>query len=248
MMSSTVTANVPAVLSRVLDVVVRPATYLAVAYLLLAFPLGLAYVVFVSVGLSLGVGLTVVLVGVPVFVITVLGALAAGRLEAALARYLLDLDVSQRALPRDGSLRERAWRVLADRGTWKTVAYLPTKLAFGIAGFVVSTSVLSIGVSMLLVPLHYTKPGLYVGLVTDRPVELHPTLYVAWNNLLVGVEAVWTLDAWRIDALGDALVVAVAGALVVLVGLHVLYALGRLARWYTAFMLDGAYAPLANER
>lgn len=246
-MSSTVTANVPSALSRFLDVVARPATYLAISYLLLAVPLGLAYVVFVSVGLGLGVGLAVVLVGVPILAITVVGALAAGRLEAALARYLLGVDVSQRALPRDGALRERVWRVLADRGTWKTIAYLPTKLAFGVAGLVVSTSVLATGVSMLLVPLYYTEPGLYVGLVTDRPVELHPTLYVAWNNLLVGVEAVWTLDAWRVDAFGDALVVAAAGALVVLLGLHALYALGRLARWYTAFMLDGAYAPLASE-
>lgn len=246
-MSSTVTETAPSALRRSLDVAVRPATYLAISYLLLAFPLGLAYVVFVSVGLGLGVGLAVLLVGVPILAITVLGALAAGQLEAVLARYLLDADVSQRPLPRDGRLRDRVWRVLADRGTWKTVAYLPTKLAFGVAGLVVSTSVLATGVSMLLVPLYYTEPGLYVGLVTDRPVELHPTLYVAWNNLLVGVEAVWTLDAWRVDALGDALVVAAAGALVILLGLHVLSAFGRLARWYTAFMLDGAYAPLANE-
>jgi len=246
-MPSTVTANVRSALRGALDVVVRPGTYLAITYLLLAFPLGIAYTVFVSVGLGLGVGFAVVLVGVPVFAITVVGALAVGRLEAVLARYLLDVRVSQRPLPRDGSLRERAWRVLADRGTWKTVAYLPTKLAFGVAGVVVSASVLATGVSMLLVPLYYTEPGLYVGLVTDRPVELHPSLYVAWNNLLVGIEAVWTLDAWRVDALGDALVVAAAGALVVLLALHVLSALGRLARWYAAFMLDGAYAPLASE-
>jgi|AntRauTorcE11898_2_1112593.scaffolds.fasta_scaffold08763_2 hypothetical protein len=247
-MSSTVTEAVSSAPRRFLDVVVRPATYLSVSYLLLAFPLGVAYVVFVSVGFGLGVGLAVVLVGVPILALTILGALAAGRAEAVLARYLLDVDVDQRPLPRDGRLRERVWRVLADAGTWKTVAYLPSKLAFGIAGVVVSTSVLATGASMLLVPLYYTEPGLYVGLVTNRPVELHPTLYVAWNNLLVGVEAVWTLDAWRVDTFGDAIVVAAAGALLLVVGLHVLSALGRLARWYTAFMLDGAYAPLASER
>ena len=245
-MSSTVTDAAPTAFRRFLDVVVRPATYRSVSYLLLAFPLGIAYVVFVSVGLGLGVGLAIVLVGVPIFALTVLGALAAGRAEAALARYLLDLEVDQRPLPREGRLRDRVWRVLADRGTWKTVLYLPTKLAFGVAGVVVSTSVLATGVSMLLVPLYYTEPGLYVGLVTNRPVELHPTLYVAWSELLVGFEAVWTLEAWRVGTFGEALVVAAAGALLLLLGLHVLYALGRLARWYTAFMLDGAYAPLAS--
>jgi len=244
-MSSTVTATAATAVRRSLDVVVRPETYLAIAYLVLAFPLGLAYVLFVSLGLGLGVGLTVVLVGVPILGVTVLGSLAAARVEATLAAYLLDVDVTQRPLPREASLRDGVRRVVVDRGTWKTVAFLPTKLAFGVAALVVATGVLATGASMLLVPLHYAEPGLYVGLVTDRPVELHPSLYVAWNTLLVGFEAVWTLEAWRVDTASDAAVAAGVGALTCLLGLHVFAALGRAAGWYAEVMLDGAYAPLA---
>jgi hypothetical protein len=224
-----------------LDVPFRPQTYLNLCYLLLAFPLGLAYVVFVSVGVGLGVGLAVLVVGVPLLAVTVVAALAAGTLERALARFLLDVDVRGQSVPTRASWRARAKTLATDRGTWKTLVYLPSKLAFGTVALVLSTSVLSTGVSLLLVPLYYDEPGLYVGLVTDRPVELHPTLYVAWSELLVGFEAVWTLDAWRVDTLGDALVVALAGALVLLLGLHALNALARVARWYTAFMLDDAY-------
>ncbi|MFC6953918.1 sensor domain-containing protein [Halorubellus litoreus] len=246
-MSSTRSSSLAARLRAFVDVPVRSQTYLNLCYLCLAFPLGVAYLVFVSVGLVLGVGLTVVLVGVPIFLLTVVGALVAGSVERVLARHLLDLDVGSRALPADGSLRERTVAVLTDTSTWKTVLYLPSKLAFGTLGVVLATSVLATGVSMLLVPLYYREPGLYVGVVTDRPVELHPSLYVAWNKLLVGFEAVWTLDAWRVRTFGDALFVAVAGALLLVLGLHALNLLARGARWYTAFMLDDAYAPLAGE-
>ncbi|WP_323675416.1 sensor domain-containing protein [Halorubellus sp. PRR65] len=245
-MSSTRSPSVAARLRAFLGVPVRARTYLNLCYLCLAFPLGIAYLVFVTVGLSLGVGLAVVVVGVPIFLLTVVGALVAGSVERVLARYLLDLDLGSRALPADGPLRDRLVAVLTDASTWKTVVYLPSKLAFGTLGFALATTVLTTGVSMLLVPLYHREPGLYVGVVTDRPVELHPSLYVAWNKLLVGFEAVWTLGAWRVRTLGDALVVAVAGALLVLLGLHALNLLARGLKWYTAVMLDDAYAPLAG--
>ena len=247
-MSATRSSSLTARLRAFVGVPVRAQTYLNLCYLCLAFPLGIAYLVFVTLGLGLGVGLAILLVGVPIFVLTVVAALVAGSIERVLARYLLDVDLGSRALPADGSLRERTVTVLTDVSTWKTVVYLPSKLAFGTLGFVLATSVLATGVSMLLVPLYYQEPGLYVGVVTDRPVELHPSLYVAWNKLLVGFEAVWTLDAWRVQTLGDAVVVAVGGAVLLVLGLHALNLLARGARWYTAFMLDDAYAPLAGER
>ena len=247
-MSATRSSSLAARLRAFVGVPVRAQTYLNLCYLCLSFPLGIAYLVFVTLGLGLGVGLAVLLVGIPIFVLTVAAALVAGSIERVLARYLLDLDLGSRALPADGSLRERTVTVLTDVSTWKTVVYLPSKLAFGTLGFVLATTVLATGVSMLLVPLYYQEPGLYVGVVTDRPVELHPSLYVAWNKLLVGFEAVWTLDAWRVQTLGDAVVVAVAGALLLVLGLHALNLLARGARWYTKVMLDDAYAPLAGDR
>ncbi|WP_227133435.1 sensor domain-containing protein [Halorubellus salinus] len=247
-MSATRSSSLTAHLRAFLGVPVRAQTYLNLCYLCLAFPLGIAYLVFVAVGLSLGVALAVLLVGVPIFLLTVVGALVAGSIERVLARSLLDIDLGSRALPADASLRERTVAVLTDVSTWKTVVYLPSKLAFGTLAFVLATSVLTTGVSMLLVPLYYQEPGLYVGVVTDRPVELHPSLYVAWNKLLVGFEAVWTLDAWRVRTFGDAVFVAAAGALLIVLGLHALNLLARGARWYTAFMLDDGYAPLAGDR
>lgn len=240
-MARTARATVRDRLGAFFGVPFRSQTYLNVLYLSLAFPLGLAYVIFLSIGLGLGVGLAVVVVGIPLLVLVVAVSLGLATFERALASVLLDLDVDGKTLPADASLRDRATALATDLGTLKTLVYLPTKLAFGIASFVVVTTVLTTGVSMLLVPLYYDQPGLYVGIVTDRPVELHPTLYLAWNKLLVGFEAVWTIDAWRVSTLAEALVVAVVGGVLVLGALHLLNVLAAVSKRYTAFMLGDSY-------
>jgi len=55
------------------DVIVKPKTWRSVGYLLLAFPLGIFYFVFLVTGLSLGFGLFITLLGIPILV----GVLAA---------------------------------------------------------------------------------------------------------------------------------------------------------------------------
>jgi len=47
-------------------VVTRGETYLNIIYLLLAFPLGTAYFVFLVTGLSLGLSLLIIWVGIPI--------------------------------------------------------------------------------------------------------------------------------------------------------------------------------------
>jgi hypothetical protein len=235
-----VTERTRALLAGFFGVPVRQQTYLNLLYLALAFPFGLAYFVFVAVGVSLGVGLSIVLVGIPILAAVLVVGLAIARFEIALANALLGTDLDARPFP-EGSLRERATAVATDRQTYTPLVYLPTKLAFGTVAFTVVTSAITTGVSMLFVPLYYQDPALYVGVVTDRPVELHPTLYVAWNKLLVGFETVITLEAWRVGTLEHALVVAAVGVLLVLLSLHVMNRLARVAAWWTRVTLDDAY-------
>ncbi len=57
------------ILVNIFGVYFRPQTYLNLLYLLLAFPLGLAYFVFLVTGLSLGFGLIITLAGIPILVL-----------------------------------------------------------------------------------------------------------------------------------------------------------------------------------
>lgn len=224
---------------------VRPQTYLNLAYLVLAFPLGLVYFVCVTVGLSMGVATTIVLVGIPVLGAVVAGGLVAAGFERRLTSWMLDVDVPMRtALPGEGwwgTLRGLA----TEPGTYAPLLYLPLKFAVGTAAFVIVMNALVTGVALLSVPLHYTEPGLYVGVVTDRPIELHPALHFGWNRLLVGVETVVRIEAWDVTTLPQALAAAGAGVLLLLLGLAAMNWLAKVQGWLTVRLLSRTFDPVS---
>ncbi|MFC7076333.1 sensor domain-containing protein [Haloarcula halophila] len=223
---------------------VRPQTYRNLLYLLLAFPAGFVYVFVVSFGVGFGLGLSVVLIGVVVLAATAVVCLALAGIERRLTTTLLGRDIEARTALSGETARERVASLFIDHRTWTPLAYLVLKFGVGIVTLLLLTSALSTGLAMVLVPLHYGDPAVYVGIPTDRPVEFHPALYVVWNNLLVGVNAVVSVDYWRVRTLPEALVVAVAGLLLSLATLNALNGLARATGWVTERLLAGAYDPL----
>jgi hypothetical protein len=218
----------------------RAQTYLNLLYLTLAFPLGLAYFVFVAVGVSLGAALALVVVGIPLLAAVFAVCLGLAGVERWLAGLLLGVELPAAELEGE-STRERLASLLTDLDTWTAVVYLPTKLLFGVVSFTLVTSLLTTGAALLFVPFYYDRPGLYVGLVTDRPVELAPALHVGWNRLLVGFEAVVEIGSWEVNSLPAALAVAAFGAALCLFTLNLLNLLARVSAWYAGVMLGGSY-------
>jgi hypothetical protein len=117
------------------------------------------------------------------------------------------------------------------------LVYLASKLFIGVVSFVIVTTLLVTAVSLLVVPFVYQQPGVYVGVVTDAPIRLHPSLYVAWRHLLVGVETVVHVGSWQVQTFGQALAVAGFGVLLGVTSLHLLNGLARLSAWYTKLLL-----------
>jgi len=224
---------------------VRPQTYRNLLYFSLAFPLGIIYFVFLTTGFSVGISLVPVLVGIPILGVSVGLAIALAGVERRLVTLLLGLELDPPSEPEGGSTWARVKALLTDLRTWTPLVYLPSVLVLGTAFLGLAVTVFSTGFSMLLVPLYYDQPGLYVGLVSNRPVELHPAIYFAWNNLLVGFETVISLGAWRVTTLTEGLVVAALGVVVCLVGLNATNLLARSWKWYTAVMIGRTYDPLA---
>ncbi|ELY54593.1 hypothetical protein C491_18364 [Natronococcus amylolyticus DSM 10524] len=223
------------------SVPVRRETYRRLGYLLLAFPLGLAYFVFLVVGLSVGISLTILVVGLPMLAIVLGVTLLAAQFERWLVTLLLPVEIdSSRRLEGDRR-RDQALDLLTDLRTWTPFVYLPSVFVLGLVSFVVLTTGLSTALAMLLVPLYYDQPGLYVGVVTDRAPEFHQTVYLAWNQLLVGFEAVLTVGYWEITTLPQAIVVAGSGLLLGLLTLHALNGLAWLFGRYAKILLEGGY-------
>ena len=110
-----------------------PQTYRNLLYLVLALPLGIAYVAILGAGLSAGAGLAVILIGLAILLATLFAIRGMAALERMLARRLLRVAIHP---PIEGGI-DLAWRErvpiwLRDPVTWKSLVYLLAKLPMGI--------------------------------------------------------------------------------------------------------------------
>lgn len=143
----------------------RLRTYRRLAYLLLAFPLGLAYFVGLTVGGSLGLGLAVTWVGIPILLGTLLAATAVAGLEAKLASRLLGYDVAVPAAFRtrlrrdDEGYLDALRRFLARPTTWTSVGLAFARFAFGLVAFCVTVTAGALLVTLLAAPFVYDDPA-----------------------------------------------------------------------------------------
>jgi len=139
-----------------LDAYAEPRSYRAIVYLLLGLPLGILGFVVVVVGLSVGLGLSVILVGIPVLAATMVSVRALADLEGKLASVLLGAEMQARS-PLGGEAEGVGWRwlrtLLSDRHTWMSVTFLLLRLPLGILDFTVAVSVLGLALGGLAHPI-----------------------------------------------------------------------------------------------
>ncbi len=235
-----------ALATRFLSVVVRPQSYLNLLYLLMAFPLGLLYFTFLVAGLSAGLGLLVVWVGVPMLALVLGIAWMIRQFERVLAVNMLDADVA----PQEGegpagtdgmvlSTTEHrfvgAWRRtkahLSNRLTWTGLLYLLLKFPLGSVSFVVTVTLVSITLGLLAAPVVYLVNG---NAMTTWALDLSALeeLISASGWDLSAVEDALSFSGSDIDSMWETLVFTLAGIPMVLVTLHLLNGAAFLSgRW-----------------
>ncbi|CAM5313333.1 histidine kinase OS=Streptomyces tendae OX=1932 GN=GUR47_17635 PE=4 SV=1 [Streptomyces tendae] len=116
-------------------------TWKEIAHLLANFPAALLGFVYVVTMLSVGIGLTVTVIGLPLLAAGLLGARQLGKLERARARALLGVRVDEPSpLPRQGGrgFFAHLWMSLKDPVGWRTVLYDVIRFPWGVATFVVT--------------------------------------------------------------------------------------------------------------
>ncbi len=136
-------------------VVAEPQSYLNIIYLLLAFPLGTFYFVFLVTGLSLGFGLIITLVGIPILLLVLKGSWVLCRFERQVAITLLNEDIPLSvSRPASGGLWSRVKALLKDRVTWTGVLYLFLKFPLGIVTFTITVTLIAVTVGFLTAPTY----------------------------------------------------------------------------------------------
>ena len=194
------------------DVIVKPQTWRNVGYLLLTFPLGIFYFVFLVTGLSLGFGLFITLLGIPLLVGVLAAAYGMGEFERTTTNLLLDQETpASHRLEVPGGLWPKVKALVGSSETWKRVFYLFTEFGFGILSFVLVTVTGSI-FALVITPFVYER---------------------SWFSN--GRE--WMDEVWVIDSLGEAILAAVAAVLVGFVLLHVINGVAKVWGEFAKAML-----------
>jgi len=174
---------------RLFGVLADPRAYLSLFYLLLAVWTGMFTSFWVAAGLSLSVGLALLIFGVPFFLLflgsTRAIALAEGRLVESLLGTRMPRrpplpPADQRPLP-----RIRFW--LRDRRTWTTILYLVLLLPLGLAYFAVFSALVVLSLGLLVSPVAALTVLVFRPEVTFAPPSTEFHLALAPVTILAGL-------------------------------------------------------------
>lgn len=143
-------------LENILGVVVRPQTYLNMAYLIASFPLGVLYFVVIVTGLSAGIGTVIVWIGFFLLLGTVFAIRAFADLERVQAERVLGVRIATyQKPPTPEKLTGKVKALLTDRSTWSGLVFALLKFPIGIISFVAVVSLISVGGTMSIAIFFY---------------------------------------------------------------------------------------------
>jgi uncharacterized membrane protein len=155
-----------------------PRAYLALLYMLMSLVTGLVYFSYASIGASLSVGLAILIIGVPFFLLFVgisrVIALAEGRIvESMLGTRMPRRPVHPGA---HGTWIERILDMLKDPRTWGTLLYLFLMLPLGVLYFTFAITGLIVSLTLFVAPIFvllYNAGMVQIDGVVQAP---HPAL------------------------------------------------------------------------
>ena len=186
-------------------------SYANLLFLALAFPLGLAYFIFLSTGLTLGVGLTLIWIGLPILALVFAMSWGLMAFERQLAIHLLGATVPPMAPPTPSAPRS-FWRTVQDffanPVTWKGLGYLLIKLPLGILTFTVTIFMVSLTAAFLLTPFAYSAGVLE-----------------------------WDSTIWTVDTPGEALLCGLIGLVFAFLSIQILNGLAWVWKELASAML-----------
>ena len=203
-------------------VVVNPQTYLNILYLLVSFPLGIFYFVFLVVGLTVGLSLVIIWVGLLILPLVMAGSWLLGSMERWMAVVWLKEDIgpmrpaNPEGLDVWGQLKQHSRNPV----TWKILVYLFAKFPLGIASFVAVVVSMSVTLAFIVSPFWFLLFGFdYAGLNYD--VDYYP----------------W----WEINSVSDAFLLSIVGLVLFLVALHTLNIFAWFHKKFARVMLSNEY-------
>lgn len=191
-------------LGRFFGVAVDPRTYGALFYSVLALATGIFYFTWVVTGLSLSVGLAVLIIGIP-FVVLFFGSVRVlSLMEGRIVEVMLGERMPRRPLyaERDKPALQHIKEMFTDPRTWSTLVYMLAMLPLGVVYFSLMATLLGVSLGTIAGPL-------LLG-------------FGAFDNWwLDGWEVSTTLEPWQLP------LVFIGGVVLLFATLHLARGIGR---------------------
>jgi uncharacterized membrane protein len=200
-----------------------PRAYTSLFLMLLSLATGIIYFTFAVTGLALSAGLSVLVIGIPFFLVfmalTRVVSLAEGRLiEAMTGERMPRRPVHQ---SNESGFWARVGLMLRDRRTWTTLAYFISMLPLGIVYFVTAVVGLSVSLAFIFAPtIEFASRYSWFGL----PDDLHSS-------------PAWLGTVWAMPFL------VLLGVLLLTLVMHLARGIGRLHAMYAKALLVARTAP-----
>ena len=205
----------------------RAQTYLNALYLLLSFPLGIFYFVFLVVGLAVGVPLIIVWVGLVLLAAVFAVWYALIVFERKMAIWLLHEDIPPVTMQNmDGkNIWQKFTAMLSNPVTWKGLVYLFAKFPLGIISFSLLVTFVAVSASLLGMPFYYQVINPQINISLDLGV---------WTPIL------------SVDTISEAMLCSLVGIFVTLISMHILNGLAWVSGKFARVMLGNfSTAPAA---
>lgn len=197
-------------LGRFFGIVGNPVAWTAMLYLLLGLPAGVFLFTWAVTGLALSAGLSVLIIGLPFFLLFLASVRLLGFVEGRLVEALLGTRMPRRPVhPGESkSYFRRIVDMLKDGRTWSTIFYMLLKLPLGIASCVLVVVGVAVPVSFILSPITqygFDDSGIWINGPVHLPWYGDAGLVIAGILLFVAMMHVYRwaglVQAWLAHAL-----------------------------------------------
>lgn len=132
-------------------VLVDPKAYGALIYMLLSLATGIFYFTWAVTGVSLSIGLAILIIGVPFALLFIGSVRVIGWIEGRIVEALLGVRMPRRVpvAEEQGTVWGNIKAVLADARTWTSLIYMILHLALGVCYFVIAVTLGSFSISAI---------------------------------------------------------------------------------------------------
>lgn len=182
-------------IARFFGVVVDPSAWGALFYMVLSLATGVLYFTVVVTGLSLSVGLSVLIIGLPMALLFLGVVRAVSLAEGRVVEGLLGERMPRRPriVGQSGTIVDRIKSWLTDYRTWTTMLYMLLQLVLGIVYFTTVVTALAVCVSFIALPFAQGITGEALIGIGNTAYYIEPWGYPVFvlMGIIGGVAMLW---------------------------------------------------------